>query len=155
MPILAVSNRASRDCSVTVDAPAGGMRLRADLDGTGCAATVDWRSDQAEAVVTRSDGTITRFQFGDAGDQLVVGDWDGDHRRTPALYRPSSGVVFEFTSWASPGDPQPVAAARRTGTLGGTPSVIRAGDHDEIHIEPAGRATAPERTSTAGFRPSP
>jgi hypothetical protein len=33
-----------------------------------------------------------QFRFGDPGDVLVSGDWDGDGDDTAAVYRPSDGM---------------------------------------------------------------
>ena len=38
-------------------------------------------------------GARHRFAMGRPGDQLLLGDWDGDGRDTPALYDPSAGTV--------------------------------------------------------------
>jgi hypothetical protein len=35
-----------------------------------------------------------QFIFGDPGDKLVAGDWDGDGTDTVGVYRPSTGVFF-------------------------------------------------------------
>jgi hypothetical protein len=34
------------------------------------------------------------FFYGDPGDVILAGDWDGDGDDTVAVYRPSSGVVY-------------------------------------------------------------
>jgi len=34
------------------------------------------------------------FIFGDPGDKLVAGDWDGDGEDTVAVYRPSNGMFY-------------------------------------------------------------
>lgn len=52
------------------------------------------------------DGTTVRlgtrrYQVGDPGDLVVVGDWDCNGSSTPAVLRPSTGEVFVFTAWAS------------------------------------------------------
>jgi hypothetical protein len=35
-----------------------------------------------------------QFIYGDPGDKLVAGDWDGDGIDTVGVYRPSTGVFF-------------------------------------------------------------
>jgi hypothetical protein len=45
-----------------------------------------------------------RFQVGEPGDLAVVGDWRCDDRTTVALYRPTTGAVFVFSSWPRPGE---------------------------------------------------
>ncbi len=41
-----------------------------------------------------------RFEVGQPGDEVVVGDWDCDGTVTPALLRASTGDVFVFPGWA-------------------------------------------------------
>lgn len=41
-----------------------------------------------------------RYQVGQPGDLVVVGDWDGDGEPTPAVLRPGTGEVFVFRAWA-------------------------------------------------------
>ena len=53
------------------------------------------------------DGTLIvgghRYAIGDAGDEVVLGDWDCDGTRTAALLRPSTGDVFVFDAWPADG----------------------------------------------------
>ena len=72
------------------------------------------------AGVVVGTGTVA-FELGRPGDVAVVGDWDCDGLRTPALYRPASGEVFEFDAW---GDGVRSAPPRSTGVLGGTATVV-------------------------------
>jgi hypothetical protein len=41
------------------------------------------------------------FSIGDAGDRVVLGDWNCDGVLTAAIARPSTGEVFVFDSWPS------------------------------------------------------
>jgi hypothetical protein len=41
-----------------------------------------------------------RYRVGQAGDELLVDDWDCNGSFTPALLRPDTGEVFVFRSWA-------------------------------------------------------
>jgi serine/threonine protein kinase len=109
--------------------------LEADVDASGCAATIEWRADTAEATV-QTTGERHRFQLGVAGDVLLVGDWDGDGRGSPALYRPPTGEVFEFERWASPDRPDPTVTGRSTGVRGGQARVRHVDGHDAVDIEP-------------------
>jgi hypothetical protein len=34
------------------------------------------------------------FFFGDPGDQVIAGDWDGDGDDTVGVYRPSTGRLY-------------------------------------------------------------
>lgn len=60
-------------------------------EGAGCAPVV-------------VDGTSVRvgsrrYEVGQPGDRVVVGDWDCDGMATPAVLRPSTGDVFIFRFW--------------------------------------------------------
>ncbi|MGI8685745.1 MAG: serine/threonine-protein kinase [Acidimicrobiales bacterium] len=85
-----VASGSSRPCPAVA-----GTRV-ADLDGDGCPSAVSWRHNVAEV-----EGR--RYELGRPGDHLLVGDWDCDGTRTPALYRPSTGEVFQFDGWADDG----------------------------------------------------
>jgi len=60
-------------------------------------------------VVTLADGR--RFEVGEPGDLLAVGDWDCDGEPTAALLRPATGEVFVFTWWPLPTEAAAVQAA--------------------------------------------
>jgi hypothetical protein len=74
---------------------------------------VRWDPVTATATVAH-DGESRRYVLGVPGDQLVLGDWDGDRVRTPALYRSTTGEVWAFDRWAAEGAP---AGARPLGRL--------------------------------------
>jgi hypothetical protein len=133
-------DRTTSRCAEPPSADATGSRapvtrLEADVDASGCPATIEWRADTAEATV-QTTGERHRFQLGVAGDVLLVGDWDGDGRASPALYRPPTGEVFEFDRWASTDRPEPTVTGRLTGVRGGQASVRHVGGHDAVEIEP-------------------
>ncbi|MGI8663739.1 MAG: hypothetical protein ACR2LQ_11075 [Acidimicrobiales bacterium] len=76
--------------------PIGGLPA-ADLDGDGCpddAAVIGW------GVV--SVGSV-RFAVGEHDDAVALGDWDCDGLATPAVLQASSKAIYEFASWATPG----------------------------------------------------
>lgn len=81
----------------------------ADVDGDGCARAVTVEG----TTVATEDG---RFQVGEEGDLVVVGDWDCDGSATPVLVRPSSGDVFVFDRWATT-EPLTVEATRSVGEV--------------------------------------
>jgi hypothetical protein len=61
-------------------------------------------STTAAVVPVRVIGTTLvvgdrRYQVGQPGDLVVIGDWDCVGGVTPALLRPSTGEVFVFGSW--------------------------------------------------------
>lgn len=103
------------------------------------------------------DGTVVtvgqrRFEVGQPGDRVAVGDWDCDGTATAAVLRPSTGEVFVFPSWTSGPDVVVSAAARIEGGVElvvgasadpdegcGTLAVRRA-DGSVVPIGPAGAA---------------
>ena len=74
--------------------------LVGDVDGDGC----DDRVPREGNVLTH-DGH--RYEVGDPGDVILLGDWDCDGRATPAAYRPAAGEAHVFNGWAEPGRPLP------------------------------------------------
>lgn len=56
-----------------------------------------------------------RFEVGQPGDRVVVGDWDCDGIATAAALRPSTGEVFVFTTWTTGPDVVAPAVARIDG----------------------------------------
>lgn len=65
--------------------------------GSGCATPVE------------VDGSLVRvgevrYQVGEPGDVVALGDWDCEGGATPAVLRPSTGEVFVFDSWAGEAD---------------------------------------------------
>jgi serine/threonine-protein kinase len=120
--------------------PADGELLWADVAGSGCQLPV-----LRTGAVTEVAGV--RYEFGLPSDRLLLGDWDGDGRDTPALYRPDSGTLHTFSAWARPGND--VQAEVRT--IGrGAPVVIPAGGRggaDRIELRAA-------RSVEASVRPA-
>ncbi len=120
---------------VEVDDPEQGEVLLADLDDEGCARPVVW--DDNVLTVEGEDGEVVRYELGQDGDELVMGDWDCDDRDTPALYRPSTGEVFEFPGFAGDDGGLESDPARDPETTEGTPEVERpAGGCDEVVVTP-------------------
>jgi eukaryotic-like serine/threonine-protein kinase len=86
-------------------------------DGAGAAATVseiDVDGDGCPEPVLVDAGVVqvadSRWAVGHPDDELALGDWDCDGTVTPALYRPATGDVFVFPTWAGPGEPLTVDA---------------------------------------------
>lgn len=79
-------------------------------DGDGCADEVVLGVDQANnrPLVLIGDA---KFEVGEPGDLLAVGDWSCDGIATPAVVRPSTGGVFVFGAWPSAGSVAPSAVA--------------------------------------------
>ena len=76
--------------------------LKADVDGDGCPSPAMWSGNVLEVAGER-------YQLGQPGDVVVLGDWDCDGRDTPALYRPGGAVLF-FDGWAEDGRALPAAS---------------------------------------------
>jgi hypothetical protein len=81
---------------------------------------VDTTAPCAAPVVV--DGTTvqvgtSRFEVGQPGDVVTLGDWDCDGGATPAVLRPSTGEVFIFSAWAGDADLQVSARARLAGAV--------------------------------------
>lgn len=75
----------------------------ADYDGDGRADLAIWRDETLDPdranfyILQSSDGTVRIEQFGRTGDTpSVVGDWDGDGKADPAVYRNGSGGNSQF-----------------------------------------------------------
>ena len=98
--------------------PAVAAPVTADVDGDGCASALAVSGNVVEV-----EGR--RYELGQPGDVVVVGDWDCDGRDTPALYR-RGGAVFFFDGWAEEGRPLP--AASRGYLPDGEPEVRRGDD---------------------------
>jgi hypothetical protein len=110
------STSSTLEASTATTAPAASCRATdgpaADLDGDGCADGLS-----VDGTVVSGDGR--RFQVGEEGDEVVVGDWDCDGSATPALLRPDEGEVFVFTRWARDGaDVTATAADEVAGATG-------------------------------------
>ena len=62
-----------------------------------------------------------RFEVGQPGDRVVVGDWACTGAPTPAVLRPSTGEVFVFPGWAAGG---PVTVTPTTTVAGARDLVV-------------------------------
>jgi hypothetical protein len=78
----------------------------ADVDGDGCPEPL---------VVDGStvDAGVARWQLGEPGDVVTLGDWDCDGNASAALLRPGTGDVFLFSAWAEMGEPVTVSSSQR------------------------------------------
>jgi hypothetical protein len=129
--VTAIGLGSDRGCETTSASASG---VRGDLDGDGCEEQVAW--DPARAVLRLPGGR--RLQVGEPGDRLLLGDWDCDTTDTPALYRPSTGEVFEFSSWVSGEDALASTQTRATGVHDGAPRVVppTGAGCDRVAVEP-------------------
>jgi hypothetical protein len=93
----------------------GAQDVPADVGGVGC--SVPLRLE--DGLLTLPTGT---YAIGEDGDVLIAGDWTGDGRWTPGLYRPRTGDVFLFDS-VPDGDTLTSRPAVRA-AAGGRPTVI-------------------------------
>ena len=88
-------------------------------------------------------GPPAGYVLGDPGDQLLVGDWDADGVATPALYRPSTGVLATFGAWPSDDGGEVTAESRDTGIRGGRAELRRQpGEPDAVAVTPPTSAPA-------------
>lgn len=126
----------SPDCAPAPDPEADLDAIAADVDGDGCADAATWDGATATLVVhTAADRGSATYRLGQPGDQLVLGDWDGDGVATPALYRPSTGRLATFPHWPDGGDDQR-ATSTDTGTRGGVARLVRRGGVDAVSVTP-------------------
>jgi hypothetical protein len=108
-----IAAAARRDC------PTANAVLQADVDGDGCPDALRYTDGLLEA-------GGARWALGQPGDQVAAGDWGCQGTRTLALFRPSTGEVFRFDGWATPGqDLRATAVVRVPGGV-----AIRAADVD-------------------------
>ncbi len=122
------------------ETPAGAVAVPGDPDGVGCTIAILWWPDRAEAERSDASGARHRFSMGRPGNQLLLGDWDGDGRDTPALYDPSAGTVSRFDGWARSGEALPGVVVTTDAPLGGLARVTRSPDADRIEV---GREVGP------------
>lgn len=115
--------------------PSGGGALRlVDLDGDGCVEAVRW--DGTVLWVSSAAGRAA-YRLGRPTDQVLLGDWDGDGTRTPALYRPEARAVFLLDRLPGRSGEQVVAARVQPAPPSGTAVVRRgAGRPDEVAVRP-------------------
>lgn len=75
-----------------------------------------WPAASIEVVGREVRTAAGRWEIGEEGDAVVVGDWDCDRLPTPAVLRPSTGRIAVFDRWATDDTP---AAARPISTIDG------------------------------------
>jgi hypothetical protein len=117
---------------------AGGVTMFADVAGDGCRQPVTWSSGIVAVSLSEGSSPI-RFELGQAGDQFLVGHWDCHRAATPALYRPSTGQVFYFATWARPGRDLAPNVTHRTAIVLGIARVMgdKASDCDRVQVAPS------------------
>ncbi len=131
-PSTSTSTSTSTAVASRRNCPVANAVLQADVDGDGCPDALRYADGLLEA------GDI-RWALGQAGDQVAAGDWGCQGTRTLALFRPSTGEVFRFDGWATPGrDLQATAVVKVTGGV-----ALRAADvdRDGCHEAVVERAT--------------
>ncbi len=119
---------------------------RRDPDGTGAgAASQSSSSPTTTATAASSDAVFDdgilrtsggrSFRLGAPGDAFLLGDWDCDGDRTPALYRPSTGEVFLFDGWPTAG-PLSSRPPQSSGVLHGDAIVSERSGCDRVVVSP-------------------
>jgi len=106
--------------------------VAADLDGDGCSELLQLT---AGVLVTPAGS----FRLGQPDDVLVAGDWDGDGRWSPGLYRPTTGEVFLFD--AAPGDEALSSRPAQQQAARGVPTVVHADRNGSHEVVVVGAAT--------------
>lgn len=77
-----------------------------------------------------------RYEVGQPGDEVELGDWDCDGTRTPAVLRVHSGEVFVFERWPEHGEVEATATTTIADAVG--LMVQRGGDGcDDLVVERA------------------
>lgn len=136
-----------------------GLFNAARSDGHDPVAARPERSEVPEAVApaeptTQVEGNIVsvgerRYEVGEPGDVVVVGDWDCDGTDTPALLRPSTGGLFVFGQWAqaAPIEVTPVQVVRGAVGVRGVEEpqgcdrlLVRRDDGSEVAVAPEAAA---------------
>jgi hypothetical protein len=113
--------------------PPGAEELEGDLNGDGCPVPVVWNGQVMRFRLEEGDVEPRSYDFRVAGDrspgQLLLGDWDCDGTDTPALYRPSTGVVAYFSAVPGQVGGEVTATPDPTGITGGR-ARLEPGDGD-------------------------
>lgn len=122
------TNTSGRANAIVDFGQAGDLALAGDWNGDGISDVGVFRNGQfllrQPTVITLFGGQTTiiiatiTVNFGAAGDLPVVGDWNGDGRDTPGVYRPSTSTFFLTNSTTST---PPVDISFPLGTAGDLP----------------------------------
>jgi hypothetical protein len=113
--------------------PPGAEAILADLYAEGCSVEIEWWPLRAVAEIVEGPAT-GRFRLGQRGDDLLLGDWDGDGHAEPALYRPTTGELFSWSAWPVDGAATPSTSRRDTGIVGGEPRVVVTGSSHAVEV---------------------
>jgi hypothetical protein len=116
------------------EAPPGAVPVPGDPEGAGCDVTVLWWPDRAEVERPDPSGARPRFSLGRPGDQLLLGDWDGDGVDTPALYDPATGTITRFDGWARADRPLAGSVVTADAPTHGIAHVLRLPGPDEVDV---------------------
>lgn len=106
-----------------------------DLTGSGCRSWI--RTGDGMLTVALPHAPRLRLRLGGPRDTILLGDWDCNGSDTAALYRPATGVVYEFDAWPAPGHRLRSTARRETGVVNGTATTGSRGDCDAVLVLPA------------------
>jgi hypothetical protein len=106
-----------------IEVPPGAEELEGDLNGDGCPVQVVWNGQVMRFRLEEGDTQPRSYDFRQADDrtpgQLLLGDWDCDGTDTPALYRPSDGVVAYFDTVPGQVGGEATSTPDPTGITGG------------------------------------
>ena len=90
-----------------------------DVDGDGCR---DGVTVSGGIVAVHGRNGTEAYAVGEAGDHVMIGDWDCDGVATPLVHRPADGLVHEFDRW--PVASEAVRPSTRPVPRGGTATLI-------------------------------
>jgi Tol biopolymer transport system component len=155
------TNTSGRANAIVDFGQAGDLPIAGDWNGDGISDVGVFRNGQfllrQPAVVTILGGqtftivTTITVNFGVAGDLPVVGDWNGDGKDTPGVFRPGSPGTFFLTNSNTNNTAPPADIVFNFGATGDRPV---AGDWDGDGLDTIGVASPPNvfalRNSNSG-----
>ena len=99
-----------------------------------------WDGRILVARLTGDGGRRRAFRVGEAGDRVLLGDWDCDGVASPAVYRPATGEVL-YASGLTRGVGNRAYAVRVEHRVrdGRPRRVVRPGGCDDVQVTSAGR----------------
>ena len=135
LPVATTPPPPPTDAALTTPAPQLGSTTEAESvpEATATTATTAerlWPPAPLEVVGRQVRTPAGRWEVGKEGDAIVVGDWNCDRRPTPAVLRPSTGLIAVFDQWAEDA-PEP---ARPISTIEGASGIRPTGRCGELAV---------------------
>jgi hypothetical protein len=126
-PVATAKSVAVQACAVT---SSNSEERPVDVDDDGCTDTVV--AAQGRIELQTETGQIL-FEVGDRDDQIVIGDWDCNGSATPLVYRPSTGMIYQYDHW--PSETEPASPRVSTGIADGSAVRVPDGACDNIRVD--------------------